>query len=288
MLLNIFNKYLLADEFMEAAYEGFSPEIKGWIKKNLALCRNYYHPDIPAECFSSTTRIENTVITAHRQVCDSVLILCPASYSACTRAVAASAPAFFAGVEQVIAVAVHDPETASFQTEGKNWFENAARGIYPEFPLDFNLLASWELSGVEEIGLLPLNMLDRALTKVAKVAEDEVIRVMVFGSPAWGKEVLRLEGTRNLRIWNETAPEKIQVQSGLKEELRLLKALHPDSKIMSVSNPVPSIKFLAGDDDFRLKAEQPVLALSPEYAGCWVWTDLPLDFFSSQSVDVGQ
>ena len=59
----------------------------------------------------------------------------------------------------MIAVAVHDPETASFQTEGKNWFENAARGIYPEFPLDFNLLASWELSGVEEIGLLPLNML---------------------------------------------------------------------------------------------------------------------------------
>jgi hypothetical protein len=35
VLLNIFNKYLLADEFMEAAYEGFSPEIKGWIKKTL-------------------------------------------------------------------------------------------------------------------------------------------------------------------------------------------------------------------------------------------------------------
>ncbi len=288
MLLNIFNKYLLADEFMEAAYEGFSPEIKGWIKKNLALCRNYYRPDIPADFSSTTARIENTLITAARQVCDSVLILCPASYSACTRAVAASAPAFFAGVETVIAVAVHDPEAPYSQVEGGNWFENDARPIYNDFPLDFNLLASWELCGVEEIALLPLNMLDQILGKVAKIAENEATRVVVLGSPVWENKVFGLKKMRNLRIWNETAPEKIQVQSGLKEELRLLKALHPDSRIMSAPSPTPSVKYLVGDDGFRLKAEQPVLSLSPEYAGCWVWPDLPLDFFRLQSVDVGQ
>ena len=288
MLLNLFNKYIVADEFMEAAYEGVSLEIKGWIKKNLALCRNYYRPDMPAEFSSTTARIENTLITAAKRVCDSVLILYPASYSACGRAVAASAPAFFAGVETVIAVAVHDPEVPCFQVEGRDWFENDARPIYRDFPLDFNLLASWEVCGVEEIALLPLNMLDQILGKVGNIAKNEAVRVMVLGSPAWEKKIFGLKKTQNLQIWNETVPEKIQVQSGLREELRLLKTLHPDSKIVSASSPTPSAKYLVGDDGFRLKAEQPVLALSPEYAGCWVWPDLPLDFFRLQSVDVGQ
>jgi len=288
VLLRIFKKHLIDDRYQEAAYEGVSAQTKGWIKKSLALCRNYYRPDLPVSLSSVAIKIEETLLSTCQEPCHSVVVIYPADYAACTRAVAATLPAFFAGAENVIAVAVEAEGFLNKHPKNSTAFKNLASGSYLDYPLNFNLLAAWELAGVEKVALLPHKQLGEVLNELTRMTRTDSIRIMVLGAPVWLDQVFALSGNRNFKIWHEVKPEQIQIQSGLKHELQILKNLHPDIKIKSVEKPSPAVRFLVGDDDYRLEADHPVLALGAEYAGCWLWPELKLDFFYSQTVDVGQ
>lgn len=288
MLLSIFNKYYIDNEYLEAAFEGLSVQTKGWIKKTLAVCRNYYRPDFPASFHSMANKIENTLITRSMEPCDCCVVLYPSEYAACTRALAAVTPGLFAGVENVIAVGVHSSFSQEYTKVKYNaYFRNAGQANYPDLPMNFNLLAAWELAGVEDIALLPEKDIPLVFNKLLKAAAEQTICLVVLGNPAWKRELELLFANTNIKIWQEKKPELIHVQKSFKESVNILKNLHPDLKVKTVEKAVPSACFVVGDEDFRLEADQPLLCLDPEYAGCWIWPDLGMDFYYSYIVDIG-
>lgn len=288
MLSNIFNKYYIDNKYLEAAFEGISLQTKGWIKKTLAVCRNYYRPDFPTSYQSTVNQIEDTLITRSMEPCNCCVVLYPSEYAACTRALAAVAPGLFAGVDNFVAVGVHSSSSRE-NTEVKHNadFKNAGQAKYPDFAMNFNLLAAWEIAGVEDIAFLPEKDIPSVFNKLLKFAGKQTICLVILGDPIWEQELEIFSANVNIKIWQEKKPEFIHVQAEHKEAVQIIKNLHTDIEIKTSKTANLSARFVVGDECFRLEPDHPILGLDSEYAGCWIWPDLAMDFYYSHAAEIG-
>lgn len=239
MLAKLFKKYYLQDELIGAAYEGLCPEARGWIKKTIAGLYDYYGQPWPAKENIQLTRFENSSITLKQSACQLCLVIYDSNYSALTRALGAVCPACFAGVQNICTVAVcgesvkPDAKSLKLNINFKPYFNNLASQAFPNANL--NLLAAWELAGVEDMLALPQADLLPLLHKVQKHFSS--VRIVLLGNPAWKDEILTLQLPQQYKIWAESPLVNILMRGYFsKKTIQSVKALHPDLKVKTTQD----------------------------------------------------
>ena len=328
MLAKLFKKYYLQDELIGAAYEGLCPEARGWVKKTIASLYNYYGQPWPAKENIQLTRLESSSVTLKQAACELCLVIYDSNYSALTRALGAVCPACFAGVKNICTVAVHGqtikPEAKKLKSSinPEAYFNNLASEIFPNANLNLNLLAAWELAGIEDMLALPQAELMPVLLKAQKHFSS--LRIVVLGNPAWKNDILTLQLPQQSWVWTESPLVSILMQGSFPQKtIQTVKALHPDLKIKTTQSIVPSshayFAIIQGEQPQTKQAHEseqilnsciqankpdcacnslsgplssfpfsslgsPALVLDKNMAGCWLWPDLKLDFFKSNQV----
>ncbi|MBQ4133005.1 MAG: hypothetical protein IJD04_04635 [Desulfovibrionaceae bacterium] len=278
--MNEFLETYRTDEmYMEAAYSGLPIQTKGWIKKTIALAHNLYPSRLG--CTEETLQRQNDwhTLTVSLRPADRLLLLYPAEYPAATRAVAAAAPALFLGVDEVMAVAVlSENPVGAKKFRYAPEFSHQAEGLYPETPLNFNVLGAWELTGVEDVFLMPEARLLKFLKKLEK-AEGRS-RIIVLGSPGWLGQLTAFAGNAQCRIWQEPHLPHICLNTEDRQLYEIVKNIHPDLKV----------KVLLEEPDNTLEFKEKIftddICLSRSHAGCWAWGRLEPGFFMSRQIAV--
>lgn len=239
MLVKLFKKYYLQDSLIGAAYEGLCSEARGWVKKSIACLYNFYGQPWPAKENIQLTKFQNSSITLKQQPCELCVVIYDSNYKALSRGLAAVCPALFAGVQNICTLAVHEQ---TVNVEAKNlksninseaYFNNFASQSFPNAKLSLNLLAAWELAGVEDMLALPQADLLPLLHKVQK--HFRFVRIVVLGNPAWKHEVLTMPLRQECKIWTESPLVNILMRGNFsKKTIQAVKALHPDLRIKTM------------------------------------------------------
>lgn len=302
-------KYYLDETLTDAAFNGLRPETKGWIKKTLSCQQAFYaqKPLYKNQALLTTWESYTSTLTFRpRSWC---LVLYEQNYQAVTRAVAAVAPAVFAGVQDVYALAVRPldkQENLKGSTNNSGFLSNAAQADFQSSNLDLNLTAGFELTGVEDLLAVREQELLPVIKRFFEARKHEDGCILILGDPGWSSEVFNLTRGQHVNIWKEGPAPRILFKdptpaqasaagvAGIAEStgaggksvfgaylLKTLKALHPDAKIKflpAASSPNANIAFadyfaLVGSKDF---ISQPFLATPHD-------EDSPDNIFSGQT-----
>ena len=266
MLTKLFKKYYVQDELVGAAYEGLCPEARGWIKKTIASLYNYYGQPCPEQEKIQFTRHESLSVGLKQVACDVCLVIYDSNYAALSRALAAVCPASFAGIENIYTLAVHseilkaEHKSLKPNLKIKPYFNNLADQTHPGSGLSLNLLAAWELAGIEDNLALPQAELLPLLGKVLAHKNLRTVRIVILGNPLWQNDVLALQLTQQARIWAESGLNKILMRGNFSKKIvQTVEALHSDLIIKTAKSPVAS-----GYGYYALIQGQEVLSQAPE------------------------
>lgn len=285
-----FNKYRIDDDVLSAAYEGLDMQAKGWIKKTIATLYGFYNKACPVQQQIVASKMESLSVTLSLAPQTGCVVLYDESYSAFTRALAAVCPAFYAGVENIYAIGVqgYAHNDLKFHFNSSELLNNLGQNDFPQIASNFNLLAAWELAGVEDIFSVPEVELVNLLSKSFARNKRQSFCVLVLGQPEWSLAIVELCRQFGFKFWQEPVLQAgVIVNSKDNNLVRMVKALHSDLTVKSVKS-LKSDKFpvLISNNCETVSWESKSsfsLCLDEAQAGCWVWPELGLDFFMTHA-----
>ena len=267
----------LPDHSLADGYEQAGPQLRGLLKKNIAVRHELLGQRLPPKLQRREISYGASLCACTATPAPWCLIVHDAAYPAAPRALAAALPAQLAGTPVIWSVALHEGCAATT----------------PPAPM----LAAWELAGVENVASIRrevfLERLREFAASPAGVGENGPGRVLILGAPDWGGEIRAIfdaEGVAILR--QEGPPPRILLTGDTAEEYsKTIGALHPDADLRVldagqafVQNAAYAAVFSPGTASHEnIRAG---LRLDYEHCGCWFWPELDADFFLNHELSL--
>lgn len=261
----------LSDDCLAEGYEQAGSQLRGHLKKNIAVHHELLEQRLPPEFKHTEISYGATVCAKTTVPAPWCLIVHEASYSAAPRALAAAMPAQLAGV----------PLTWSIALREKN-----APAAIPPAPV----LAAWELAGIENVATVDLDSFMPRLRQFMaspECAAQGPGRVLILGAPGWNREICAICDERNALLRREGPAPRILLTGDLSASYHeLISALHPDADLRLAGKNEAALQnadrgYAAV---FTPKASASLThssALHMDYAhcGCWIWPGMDAAFF---------
>lgn len=266
----------IADSIMAEAYEHASPQLRGLLKKNIAVQHELAEQRLPPELKRTEISYGSTLSSRSESPAPWCLIIHDAAYPAAPRALAAAIPAQLAAVPEVWSIALYD-ESAVKKSD-------ALKLLSPP------VLTAWELAGVENVALLGakafLSRLSAFIFAEKTCAAKGSGRALLLGAPDFSKDLRAiLNDPRRVLLREEgPAPRILLTEKPCEAKHSILKALHPDALFESESpdkgkkEPYAAVFHSKGKDGLGAQFTAQ-LHLDDEHSGCWLWPELSTDFF---------
>lgn len=274
----------LPDHCLADGYEQAGPELRGRLKKSMAVHHELLEQRLPP-------RFQRAEISYGASLCSRAiapapwcLILHDAAYPAAPRALAAALPAQLAGVPVIWSIAVRGDDTPAATPPA--------------------VLAAWELAGIENVAGVDLKTFLPQLREFAASLIHSAThgsgRVLILGNPAWSREVrdiFRNERTALLRL--EGPPPRILLTGDQAAAYHpVICALHPDADLRIIDsaqglpdtdNVVYAAVFSSKNNDVTdpdAEKYPAALHLDYEHCGCWIWPELDAAFFLNHKLSL--
>jgi hypothetical protein len=257
------------DTILAQGYEQAGPDLRGHLKKNIAVQHELLEQRLPPEFKRTEVSYGVTVCAQTATPAPWCLIIHDAAYSAAPRALAAAIPAQLSAVPVIWSIAVHEKNT-------------------PEFPPAL-ILTAWELAGIENVAATDLQTFMARLRKFSSSQNCALPgpgRLLILGNPAWVDEVCSLFSNESKALVRREGPPPQILLTGSQTEAyySTLNTLHPDANLYLAQNKtaqgVNSAYAVVFSNEPLTDADfSPALHLDYEHCGCWIWPELDVTFF---------
>ena len=256
----------LPDPCLANGYEQAGPELRGRLKKSMAVHHELLEQRLPP-------RFRRTEISYGASLCSCeaapapwCLIVHEAAYPAAPRAMAAALPAQLAGVPIIWSIAL----------------QGGAAQTTPPAPV----LAAWELAGIENVAGVGLkNFLPQLRTFAAslnKSAGQAPGRVLVLGNPIWSREIHDIFNNERVALLRTEGPPPRILLTGDRAAAYhpIVCSLHPDADVQIAQNADDAVyAAVFASDAVNAEKVHTALRLDYEHCGCWLWPELDAAFF---------
>ena len=270
-------KARLPDHCLADGYEQTGPQLRGLLKKNIAVRHELLEQRLPPKFQRGEISYGASLCARTATPAPWCLIVHDAAYPAAPRALTAALSAQLAGVPLIWSVALQDDHAPAT----------------PPAPV----LAAWELAGVENVAGAGREVFWEQLHEFASVPacaeRSGPGRVLILGAPDWGSEMRAIfNDERTALLRQEGPPPRILLTGGEAEAYyTTICALHPDADLHVpgqgrglASNAAYAAVFSsdsASSGNFRAP-----LRLDYKHCGCWFWPELDADFFLNHELSL--
>ncbi len=270
----------LPDHCLADGYEQTGPQLRGWLKKNIAVRHELLEQRLPPK-FQRKEISYGASLCAHAATpAPWCLIVHDAAYPAAPRALAAALPAQLAGVPVIWSVALHEGSAA----------------VSPPAP-PAPVLAAWELAGVENVASASREVFMARLREFASgpacAGEHGPGRVLILGAPDWGGEIRAIFDNERVSLLRQEGPLPRILLTGDEAEAYYptICALHPDAGLHMAGQgrelaPDAAYAAVFSPDAANSENIRAALRLDYEHCGCWFWPELDADFFLNHELSL--